>query len=243
VFAPTEKDLGLNWVDWNPTPPDKNMGLWKEVYLAASGPVALRNSQVITHVDTKTLARADLTVTAELHNATNRAVSGILQGRIGNVAFEQNLEFAPLEVRTVTFAPQQFPQLTFLNPRLWWPRQMGNADLYTMRIAFECEGLESDSQNIRFGIREITGDIDSQGHRLFRINGKPILIRGAGWAPDMLFRRDATRLEQEFKYVIDLGLNTIRLEGKLETEHFYNRADELGVLIMAGWCCCSIWEQ
>ena len=28
TFAPTEKDLGINWVDWNPCPPDKDMGLW-----------------------------------------------------------------------------------------------------------------------------------------------------------------------------------------------------------------------
>ena len=27
TFAPTEKDLGINWVDWNPCPPDKDMGL------------------------------------------------------------------------------------------------------------------------------------------------------------------------------------------------------------------------
>jgi len=26
TFAPTEKDLGINWVDWNPSPPDKDMG-------------------------------------------------------------------------------------------------------------------------------------------------------------------------------------------------------------------------
>ena len=27
TFAQTEKDLGINWVDWNPAPPDKDMGL------------------------------------------------------------------------------------------------------------------------------------------------------------------------------------------------------------------------
>ena len=27
TFAPTEKDLGINWVDWNPCPPDKDMGI------------------------------------------------------------------------------------------------------------------------------------------------------------------------------------------------------------------------
>ena len=26
TFAPTEKDLGINWVDWNPCPPDKDHG-------------------------------------------------------------------------------------------------------------------------------------------------------------------------------------------------------------------------
>ena len=40
-----------------------------------------------------------------------------------------------------------------------------------------------------------------------------------------------------------MNLNTIRLEGKLETDEFYNLADEHGVLIMAGWCCCDNWEQ
>jgi len=36
VFAPEKNDLGLTWVDWNPTPPDKDMGIWREVYLTGS---------------------------------------------------------------------------------------------------------------------------------------------------------------------------------------------------------------
>jgi len=32
VFAPGKYDLGITWVDWNPTPPDKDMGIWKEVF-------------------------------------------------------------------------------------------------------------------------------------------------------------------------------------------------------------------
>ena len=42
VFAQTQNDLGINWVDWNPTPPDKNMGLWQDVYLTRSRPVTPR---------------------------------------------------------------------------------------------------------------------------------------------------------------------------------------------------------
>jgi exo-1,4-beta-D-glucosaminidase len=40
-----------------------------------------------------------------------------------------------------------------------------------------------------------------------------------------------------------MGLNTIRLEGKLENEAFLDRADREGILIMAGWCCCDAWEK
>ena len=34
VSAPKAGELGITWVDWNPTPPDKDMGLWQEVVLS-----------------------------------------------------------------------------------------------------------------------------------------------------------------------------------------------------------------
>jgi len=40
-----------------------------------------------------------------------------------------------------------------------------------------------------------------------------------------------------------MSLNTVRLEGKLGTEDIFNIADEMGVMIMAGWCCCDHWEH
>jgi exo-1,4-beta-D-glucosaminidase len=43
--------------------------------------------------------------------------------------------------------------------------------------------------------------------------------------------------------VLGMNLNTIRLEGKMETEEFFDLADQYGVLVMAGWCCCDIWEE
>jgi exo-1,4-beta-D-glucosaminidase len=40
-----------------------------------------------------------------------------------------------------------------------------------------------------------------------------------------------------------MGLNTIRLEGKLEPDHFFEAADRRGLLVIAGWCCCDHWEH
>ena len=49
TFAQTETDLGINWQDWNPAPPDKNMGIYSDVYVRTSGPVEIRYPQVVTH--------------------------------------------------------------------------------------------------------------------------------------------------------------------------------------------------
>ena len=51
------------------------------------------------------------------------------------------------------------------------------------------------------------------------------------------------RLRAELRYVKEMGLNTIRLEGKLESDEFYDLADETGILVMPGWCCCDHWEM
>ena len=59
----------------------------------------------------------------------------------------------------------------------------------------------------------------------------------------MMMRETSERLADEFRYVRDMGLNTVRLEGKLETEEFFEMADQQGILVMAGWCCCDFWEH
>jgi exo-1,4-beta-D-glucosaminidase len=76
VVAPTQKDLAVTFVDWNPAPPDKNMGLWREVYLTASGPVALRYPTVISKLNSPANDSARLTVTAQLKNAASQPVRG-----------------------------------------------------------------------------------------------------------------------------------------------------------------------
>jgi len=35
VFPPQPDDLTITFVDWNPQPPDRNMGLWRDVYLTS----------------------------------------------------------------------------------------------------------------------------------------------------------------------------------------------------------------
>lgn len=243
VIGPEPHDLAFMWVDWNPTPPDKNMGLWGDVYVTHSGPLALRNPHVVSKLPLPALDTARVTVTAEVINRTEREVAGIVRGAIEDVQFARRVALKPGEKSLVRFTPEDVKSLTLQKPRLWWPYRMGEPNLYTLSLDVEADGAVSDRQEVRFGIQQMTDEMTPEGHRLYKVNGKPFLVRGGGWASDMMLRAAFTeRLEAELRYVREMGLNTIRLEGKLETDEFYDLADRYGILVMPGWCCCDQWE-
>jgi exo-1,4-beta-D-glucosaminidase len=243
VFPPQPHDLAITLVDWAPMPPDKEMGLWRGVRLTATGPVALRYPAVLTRLNLPSTDRAALTVRVELQNAADRPVEGTLQGRVDTIEVSQPVRLGPKETRVVRFAPEKFPQLELKSPRLWWPAGVGSQDLYPLDLELLVGGEVSDSSHVRFGVREVTSEIDAGGHRVFRVNGQRILIRGAGYSMDLLLRSSPERQEAQLRYVRDLNLNAIRLEGKLEDDHFLDLCDRLGILVMAGWCCCDEWEE
>jgi len=242
VFAPDKTDLAMTWVDWNPTPPDKDMGLWKDVYLTTGGPVALRHPFVESSLEPGYTA-ASLTITADLHNAAAHSNVSIVHAEIEGIQVNQKVELAALESRTVVFAPDQYPQLRIAHPRLWWPYQMGKPEMYTAHLRVETDGHPSDSASLKFGIREVSSHLTEKGHLLFTINGRNLLIRGAAWAPDMLLRWSPERAAAAMDYVRGMNLNAIRLEGRMERDEFFDLADRQGILIMPGWTCCDFWEK
>lgn len=243
VFAPTPADLQTTWVDWNPSPPDKDMGLWQPAYLSANGGVVVRYPEVVSHVDTSTRRSAQLTVITDVINLTSGSIAGTLRGRIGSVAFSRPVTLAPHVSAVVSFTPDSLPQLRIANPRLWWPAELGKPELYQLSLEFVTNGRVSDRQMLRFGIREITSESTPKGGRLFRVNGRRILIRGGGWAPDLFFRPQPERQDAQLRYALDMHLNTIRLEGNYENDRFWHQTDSLGLLVMTGWVCCNAWEE
>ncbi len=232
VFAPEPDNLAITWVDWNPAPPDKNKGRWRNVYLTTTGPVAVRHPQVITTVDMPSLDKAHLSISADLQNAGDKPVKAIIEGRIGDIHVEQAVELAAHENQRVEFAP-----VTVNQPRLWWPSHVGPQNLYNLDLSAKVDGAVSDLASIRFGIREATSELNEKGYRVFKINGKPILIRGGGWAPDVFLRSSPEREVQELRYVKDMNLNAIRFEGKTESGRFLELCDREGIMVLAGWCC------
>jgi exo-1,4-beta-D-glucosaminidase len=242
IFAPEKNDLGLTWVDWNPTPPEKDTGMWREVFLSSSGDVTLRNPFVSSKLDSAYKSAA-LTLSAELRNTAEHPVKATLHAESGDIQLAQPVELAAKETKIIRFSPDQFPQLKLANPHFWWPYQMGDPYLYTVSFRVDIGREPSDSSTVSFGIREVTSELTETGGRLFKVNGKRVLIRGAAWAPDMLLRWDSKKLDADLAYVRDMGLNSIRLEGKIDRDEFFNKTDKLGILVMPGWICCDAWEH
>src|SRR5438552_2937330 len=242
ITAPAKEDLGITWVDWNPTPGDKNLGIWKEVTVTATGPVAIRNPFVKSQLNS-TFTAAELTISADLRNDSAAAIKGVFSADIGGKAIKQPVELAAGETKNLHFDAAQFAALKFSNPKLWWPYTIGTPYLYKAQFRFDVGDEVSDAATVTFGIRQVTSELTDKGHRLFKINGRRILIRGAAWTPDMFLRPMSNKLDADLHYVKHMGLNTIRLEGRIDRDELFNKADELGILLMPGWTCCDAWEM
>lgn len=248
IFPPKAKDLAITWVDWNPSPPDKNMGIWQDVTLILFKGVELHSSTVETlHLDEhERINRADIIVRTYAKNHTDKRIDGkikaFIEGDDIQVSLEQEIHLNPKEQMEISLPEEDV--ITVNNPHLWWPHSMGEPYLHSLTLVFEDNnGVFHDIEETKFGISKISSERTANDDLLLKVNGKPLLVKGGGWAPDMLLRKDDKRRKSEFSYVKNLGLNTIRLEGKLEDEDFFNLADAEGILLIAGWCCCDAWEK
>jgi exo-1,4-beta-D-glucosaminidase len=121
VFPPQKSDLAITLVDWAPMPPDKEMGIWRNVHIYATGPAVLRFPAAFTKLNLPATDQAEITVRAEVKNLTDQPVEGVLKGKIETIEFSQAVKLAAHETQVVHFTPEGFAQLKVANPRLWWP--------------------------------------------------------------------------------------------------------------------------
>ena len=282
VFPPKPGEPTIGWVDWNPAPPDKAMGLFRDVRVRATGDVSIENPFVITKLDLAAFKEARLTVTADLVNHAAKDVAGTLQGRIEGARFSREVTLRPGETKKVELTPETTPELVVKDPRVWWTHDLGKPELYLLGLSFTLKGAEkgqtagappappakgkekgekpedrelrrmpgmprvmpSDSRVVRFGIREVSDYRTDAGFRGFKLNGRKILIRGGGWADDLLLDGTLKRLKAQILYARQANLNALRFEGFWGTsQDIYNLCDETGILLMVGWSCQWEWTD
>lgn len=259
----SDNDLTYYWVDWNPCPPDSNMGLTGNVTISTSGAVRLSNPAVAAKVATD-YSKADLTFYVDANNMTDAAVEGILSGTIRKPDGTTLGNIAP---QTVTVAANAYSQeiaveCSLPDPELWWPYLSGGQPLYHIDYTFTpTGGTASDNLTHRFGIRQIDVEInyaakavdnsdpedvntDNADMMQVYVNHKPVMLKGGGYSPTDLFLRHSQETNQAVvDYVKYMGMNMVRDEGKFFDNDLLDLFDENGIVFMPGWCCCDRHQQ
>jgi exo-1,4-beta-D-glucosaminidase len=244
-FNPNRRfgDLAIDYADWIHYPPDYNGGIVNDVEIKTFNKVGIDYPFVTTHFDLPSLDVAHLTVEALATNYTDEPQDAVVKGKINNdIHFEQTVHLLPNEKKAVRFSANDFKQLNISNPKIWWPWQYGQPELNRIEISCHVNHEHSNSIEENFGIREITSAFINNRARVFIVNGKRILLRGAAWSPDIFQRHSLLRDEQELKLVRDMNMNIVRSEGKFEDDNFYDVCDREGLLVMTGWMCCGAWQ-
>jgi exo-1,4-beta-D-glucosaminidase len=236
-------DLAIDYADWIHYPPDYNGGIVNDIEIKTFDKVGIQYPLVTTNFDLPSLAIAHLTVDALVTNYSKNPQDVVVKGKINSdIAFEKKVHLGPNEIANVTFTPTEFTQLNISNPKIWWPWQYGKPELNHIELSIAHGSAVSNTIAENFGIRQITSKLIDDMSREFIVNGKPIMLRGAAWSPDIFQRRSPERQEQELRLYRDMNMNIVRSEGKLEDDHFYALCDKYGLLVMTGWMCCGAWQ-
>jgi Glycosyl hydrolase 2 galactose-binding domain-like/Exo-beta-D-glucosaminidase Ig-fold domain/Glycosyl hydrolases family 2/Concanavalin A-like lectin/glucanases superfamily/Glycosyl hydrolases family 2, TIM barrel domain len=172
TFAATE-----GW-DWIPAVRDRDTGIWQPVTLEASDAVKIGDVQVVTKLPLPDTTRADIEISVPLENLSTTPTKGTIKTSFDQITVMKEVTVTPGK-SSITFSSKEFPQLTVQNPRLWWPNGYGKQELYTLKVSFSEGNTESDSKQVRFGIREITYELsllDHTGH-LRRLEYSPTAAR------------------------------------------------------------------
>jgi beta-mannosidase len=207
--------------DWGPTLVTagiwRPLGLesWSGARLAEVRPIATGAGRVVVHATLDRLGTApgpdELTLTARV------------AGRTITVPAREDTIVAELQVDS---------------PALWWPRGYGDQPLYELDVTLDGPAGRLDRWRGRIGFRDVRLDTTTDPHGsafTLVVNDVPVFARGANWIPDDCFPARVTpdRYAVRLRQACDANLNLIRVwgGGLYESDAFYDRCDEQGLLV------------
>ena len=222
----------VGW-DWIPTIRGRDIGIWNDVYLTASGPVTIEDPFVSTDLPLPDTSYADINVEATLKNHSDYRVEGILKGKYGNIAFEQTVSLDPSETKLVKLNSATTPALHFNNPELWWPNGYGAQKLYDVSLSYETpDGTISDKKEFKSGVREMSYKDDNNVLTIY-INGRRLIGRGGNWGfPESNLEYRGREYDAAVAYHADMHFTMIRnWVGQTGDKEFYDACDKYGIMI------------
>ncbi|CAJ0600375.1 unnamed protein product [Cylicocyclus nassatus] len=220
----------FSW-DWGPSFP--TMGLWKGIDIIAF------NNHTVTDFSFTTERRSNIWfVHGDAKALVVDADDIVMRIKIEELGVDQKYIFnitrpAPL-MQTLKFDVE----LPSEKVELWWPNGEGQQKLYEIKL--EC-GEQKISHRIGFRHIELVQDYvddkhkDKGRHFYFKINDRPVFLKGSNWIPasNFLAADHSRRVNFLLDSAVEAGMNTLRVwgGGVYETEEFYELADKKGLLI------------
>jgi beta-mannosidase len=133
---------------------------------------------------------------------------------------------------------EQEVSLSLDKPKLWWPAGYGKACLYSLKAEVIQNGKTVQELYQKIGIRtvELVRKDPSGKHTFyFKVNGCKVLIHGENHIPLDYIKCYATDAEycRIFKLLENQNVNLVRIwgGGVVEEDSYYERCDEMGILI------------
>ena len=221
----------IGW-DWIPTIRGRNIGIWNDVFLKATGNVTIEDPYVSTDLNLPDTTSADISVAVTLKNHNNEAVTGTLSGKYGDVKFEEEVTIDPISTKLVKLDPSTHPSLQIKNPKLWWPKGYGKPYLYDVELSFKTKNGISDKTSFKSGIREMAFDESNNVLNIY-INGRRFIDRGGNWGfPESNLKYRGREYDVAVAYHADMNFTMIRnWVGQTGDDEFFEACDRHGVMV------------
>ena len=213
--------------DWGPT--IKTMGITKDISLVSYNKIRFKN----VFLKTKSISVSKAEISAELSIHTQIKEEVIVQITNNNTKeiFESIISVTPEQ------SEYQVP-FSIKNPELWWTHNLGDPYLYNINVELLSEGYQKTSFTKNLGIRsiELVTEKDSIGESFyFKLNGKPVYMKGANYIPQNIFLPDVDQDDyvKLIDDVVNSNMNMLRVwgGGVYEDNFFYQLCDAKGILV------------
>ncbi len=225
----------MGW-DWQPAIRDRNMGITEDVFLTTTDEIEFDNLYVTSNLNLPDTTTAEITVSADLVNHSEKEQEGVVKVVLKNgndeFAFDQAYKLAPKSTKSFSWEPSNQKLLRIQNAKLWWPFGYGKQNLYTVNLSTETKANDKATVSETFGIRKVETYIGAK-ERVYKINGREIYPKGGNWVIDMMLNWNAARYEKEILLTRNANLNMLRVWGPtgVAPKALYEAADKYGILI------------
>jgi Exo-beta-D-glucosaminidase Ig-fold domain/Glycosyl hydrolases family 2/F5/8 type C domain len=232
----------IGW-DWIPTIRGRDTGIWGDVFLTVTEAVTIEDPFVSAKLPLPDISSADVTITADLVNHHDRPFSGVLRGRIGDIALEQRVKLAANERKAISLDPTAVPGLRLKNPKLWWPVGYGDPYRYDVQLALESGGKTLDKKSLKAGLRQMTYSEDGGILKIW-INGRRFIARGGNWGfGESMLRYRSREYDTAVRYHREMNFTMIRnWVGQIGDEAFWEACDRHGVVVWQDFWLANPWD-